>query len=91
MATSANEEKKDIIPMTNGNDVEPELEKGEQLNLASNPTEGFGKIDDLIEDTVNAETEYTPAQFRKLRWKIDLWLLPLMWVCIFKPLSSFIL
>jgi hypothetical protein len=40
-----------------------------------------GGVDDVIIDTINAETEYTPEQFKKLRWKIDLWLLPLMWVC----------
>lgn len=39
-----------------------------------------GKIDDLVLDTIDAEAEYTPEQFKKLRWKIDLWLLPLMWV-----------
>ncbi|KAI1264399.1 MFS general substrate transporter [Xylariaceae sp. FL1019] len=32
-----------------------------------------------VEDTVNATYEYTEAYYRKLRWKIDIWLLPLMW------------
>ena len=71
------------ISSVNG-DVGPEIEKGQNLTALSNPTEasvGYGKIDELIVDTVNAEAEYTPEQFRKLRWKIDLWLLPLMWVC----------
>jgi hypothetical protein len=67
-------------------DGEPKLdiEQGKIQNTLSHPTDpsiGPGKVDDLIIDTVNAETEYTPEQFRKLRWKIDLFLLPLMWVC----------
>jgi MFS family permease len=34
---------------------------------------GDGIVTDITE-------EYTEAYYRKLRWKIDLWLLPLMWV-----------
>lgn len=30
---------------------------------------------------VDATEEYTEAYYRRLRWKIDLWLLPLMWLC----------
>ncbi|KAF2770249.1 MFS general substrate transporter [Teratosphaeria nubilosa] len=30
---------------------------------------------------LGAEHEYTPAEYRSLRWKIDLCLLPLMWIC----------
>jgi hypothetical protein len=29
-------------------------------------------------DTVEAEHEYTAAEYRRLLWKIDLWLLPLV-------------
>ena len=50
------------------------------VSSAKEQSLGYGKIDDIIIDTVNAETEYTSEQFRKIRWKIDLWLLPLMWV-----------
>ena len=32
-------------------------------------------------DTVEAEHEYTTAEFRRLLWKIDLCLLPVMWFC----------
>lgn len=32
-------------------------------------------------DTVEAEHEYTAAEFRRLLWKIDLCLLPVMWFC----------
>jgi ACS family allantoate permease-like MFS transporter len=35
---------------------------------------GDGIVTDITE-------EYSEAYYRKLRWKIDLWLLPLMWVC----------
>lgn len=40
-----------------------------------------GKIGDAAEDIVHAaEAEFTPEQYRKLLWKIDLVILPLMWV-----------
>ncbi|KAL4965453.1 MFS general substrate transporter [Aspergillus stella-maris] len=42
----------------------------------SNPTKTT-----TAEDTINAESEYTEADYRRLLRKIDLWLLPLMWVC----------
>lgn len=35
---------------------------------------GDGIVIDITE-------EYSDAYYRKLRWKIDFWLLPLMWVC----------
>ncbi|RDW61677.1 hypothetical protein BP5796_11569 [Coleophoma crateriformis] len=43
--------------------------------------EGSMEVDQLALDVVNAETEYTEAQYRKLRRKIDLRLLPVMWLC----------
>lgn len=40
-----------------------------------------GKIGDAAEDIVHAaEAEFTPEQYRKLLWKIDLVILPFMWV-----------
>lgn len=40
-----------------------------------------GKIDNAVEDLVHAaEEEFSPEQYRKLLWKIDLIILPLMWV-----------
>ncbi|KAI1877364.1 hypothetical protein JX265_003372 [Neoarthrinium moseri] len=36
---------------------------------------------DLAIDTVEAVYEYSDAYNRKLLWKIDLWLLPVMWIC----------
>ncbi|KAJ0332860.1 hypothetical protein COL5a_001587 [Colletotrichum fioriniae] len=39
------------------------------------------KPDDILEGTIADATEYSDSYFRKLRFKIDLWLLPLMWVC----------
>lgn len=46
-----------------------------------------GKTNDVVEDIVHAaESEYTPEQYRKLLWKIDLIILPLMWVSLlFQP------
>jgi ACS family allantoate permease-like MFS transporter len=81
----ASSEKTDIEEIAPDTEPQPQTRDVEELKVLSNPSQasvGLGKIDDIIIDTVNAETEYTPEQFRKLRWKIDLWLLPLMWVCI---------
>lgn len=39
------------------------------------------KPDDVIEGIIEDAAEYSDAYFRKLRIKIDLFLLPLMWVC----------
>lgn len=41
-----------------------------------------GKVDNAAEDIVHAaEEEFSPEQYRKLLWKIDRIILPLMWVC----------
>jgi hypothetical protein len=37
--------------------------------------------DGVAEDTVHAAEEYSDGYYRKLLWKIDLWLLPLMRMC----------
>jgi len=73
---------KEITPSTKPNSEARDVEELKVLSTPSQPSLGLGKIDDIIVDTINAETEYTPEQFRKLRWKIDFWLLPLMWVCV---------
>ncbi|KAI3532842.1 hypothetical protein CSPX01_13177 [Colletotrichum filicis] len=39
------------------------------------------KPDEILEGTIEDATEYSNRYFRKLRFKIDLWLFPLMWVC----------
>lgn len=40
-----------------------------------------GKVSDNTEDIVHAaESEFTAEQYRKLLWKIDLIILPMMWV-----------
>ncbi|TDZ99577.1 putative transporter [Colletotrichum sidae] len=39
------------------------------------------KPTDVLEGTIDDATEYSDAYLHKLRLKIDLWLLPLMWVC----------
>ncbi|TGJ76829.1 hypothetical protein E0Z10_g10810 [Xylaria hypoxylon] len=37
------------------------------------------EVEAEVENTVNATSEYSEEYYRKLLWKIDLWLLPLMW------------
>ncbi|KAF2020214.1 MFS general substrate transporter [Aaosphaeria arxii CBS 175.79] len=37
--------------------------------------------DDIAPGEVTDSEEFSDAYYRKLLWKIDLWLLPLMWVC----------
>lgn len=39
--------------------------------------------EETIADALNPDA-YSDAYFRKLRWRIDLWLLPLMWFCTSK-------
>lgn len=45
------------------------------------PLDKLQTQDELNVDTVEAVYEYSDAYMRKLRWKIDLWLLPVMWIC----------
>lgn len=45
------------------------------------PTHGMSLGRAVAEDTVDAGKEYSDRYYRRLLWKIDLWLLPLMWVC----------
>jgi hypothetical protein len=73
---------KETPPSTEPHSEPRDVEELKVLSSPSQPSLGLGKIDDIIADTVNSETEYTPEQFRKLRWKIDLWLFLLMWVCV---------
>lgn len=40
---------------------------------------------EIAADTVAATNEYSAQQYRKLLWKIDLYLLPVMWVRKFCP------
>jgi MFS transporter, ACS family, allantoate permease len=47
---------------------------------ATSPTDQVS-VKEGVEDAINASSEYSDAYYRKLLWKIDLWLLPLMWVC----------
>lgn len=58
----------------------------------SRPTEAGPPVEEQPEDlkaqdqlaeaaSIYAAEEYSDAYMRKLRWKIDLWLLPLMWFC----------
>ncbi|OIW34816.1 MFS general substrate transporter [Coniochaeta ligniaria NRRL 30616] len=55
---------------------------GDEKTVGLNDSTAAKKsIDDIREDTVEAVTEYSDAYYRRLRWKIDLWLLPLMWFC----------
>ncbi|KAH7311398.1 major facilitator superfamily domain-containing protein [Stachybotrys elegans] len=36
---------------------------------------------DVLESEIQASSLYSDEYYRKLLWKIDLWLLPLMWLC----------
>ena len=36
----------------------------------------------VISDTLQAEQEYTPQQYKKLLRKQDFMLLPIMWLCV---------
>jgi hypothetical protein len=40
-----------------------------------------GKDFDILESDVQDTSIYLDEYFRKILWKINLWLLPLMWVC----------
>lgn len=53
---------------------EAEIRKIDDFDVNNKPNE-------VIEGTVEDATEYSDSYFRKLRIKIDLFLLPLMWVC----------
>ena len=57
----------------------PECEQ----NAISAPSIQHGEIlgEKIAIDTVEAEHEYTAVEFRRLLWKIDLCLLPVMWFC----------
>ncbi|KAH8895550.1 MFS general substrate transporter [Thozetella sp. PMI_491] len=55
-----------------------EVVKGETDTIAA---EKPPPADNLALDTVDAVAEYSDEYYRKLLWKIDLWLLPVMWVC----------
>lgn len=59
----------------------------EKTSAGDNKNDAEGEVDLKSEpnalniDTIEAATEYSDAYFRKLLWKIDLWLLPVMWIC----------
>ena len=68
------------IQESNGDKIQTDVEISKQPSIAE------GQVDEkLAVDTVNAENEYTAQEYRRLLWKIDLWLLPLMWAGL--PLS----
>lgn len=57
-------------------------EKKGSVEIVEAPSVAEGFLAEKVAiDTVEAEQEYTPAEYRRLLWKIDLWLLPLMWFC----------
>ncbi|KAK7227900.1 hypothetical protein V2G26_000070 [Clonostachys chloroleuca] len=53
-----------------------EDDKNFDIEMAHKPS-----VDDIQEGTVDVSAEYSAKYYRKLLWKIDLWLLPLMWIC----------
>lgn len=42
---------------------------------------GKGQVNDVVLDTVVATEVYSQADYNRVLRKIDLWLLPLMWLC----------
>lgn len=50
------------------------IKKTDELDVNDEPN-------DVVEGIIEDATEYSDSYFRKLRIKIDLFLLPLMWVC----------
>jgi hypothetical protein len=59
-----------------------------QLNAAETGIDNLtnhvdeGKLQDIVQDTINAaEGQYSEADYKKVLWKIDLVILPLMWLC----------
>lgn len=59
------------------------MEKEKQdVEVVAAPSIAEGIVTEKIAlDTVDAANEYTQADYRRLLWKIDLCLLPLMWFC----------
>lgn len=58
---------------------------GENIHQSRSIEEGEvydSKPQDVVLDTVNAaESQYTPADYKRVLRKVDMILLPLMWVC----------
>ncbi|RDW84269.1 hypothetical protein BP6252_01859 [Coleophoma cylindrospora] len=61
-------------------DVEPGVKLEPQLGSIVSIKQD-NEIQETIDETLAVGNEYDTASYRKLLWKIDLWLLPLMWLC----------
>lgn len=59
----------------------PDDKKDLAVDMAQPESDPKPSEDGVIEATIDASEEFSDAYYRKLLWKIDLWLLPLMWVC----------
>lgn len=60
--------------------------KNDPIAQAAQPVEvgdetGMEKVNDVVLDTVIATEVYSQADYNRVLRKIDLWLLPLMWLC----------
>jgi ACS family allantoate permease-like MFS transporter len=60
---------------TSDDDRKPDYGK-DQINMDCLPQEEI-----IPGDVLDAGDQFSDAFNRKLLWKIDLWLLPLMWIC----------
>ncbi|KAL1304395.1 hypothetical protein AAFC00_003395 [Neodothiora populina] len=66
-------EKIDLDPKVSSQ--EATMEKTDSNNIA------VGEVFDLSDDVVQAEGQFSDAQYKKLKRKVDRYILPLMWIC----------
>ena len=62
-------------------DTDKSARLNDQHVLEMQPADSKSLPEDLGDGEVDLAPEYSDAYMRRLRWKIDLWLLPLMWFC----------
>ncbi|KAH7410564.1 major facilitator superfamily domain-containing protein [Cadophora sp. MPI-SDFR-AT-0126] len=75
MATDTKESKELDVITAPARAVAGDVENGESTSIYK------GSNEEIAADTVAAASEYSSEQYRKLLWKIDLYLLPVMWIC----------
>lgn len=70
MSSVGKDKMKDLEPV-----VKLELQSGTITSVKPD-----NEIQETLDETLAIGNDFDPASYRKLLWKIDLWLLPLMWV-----------
>jgi hypothetical protein len=69
--------------------VSPDVERTNSKSGGGAYSITEGKVlDEDTADIIAAEVEYSEEYYRKLLWKIDLWLLPVMWVSDKAPVGT---